>query len=654
MVTMQLLNAYVAVLLWLVFCPTPAQPANLAQPALELSALDCSSPTRTRYTRLSEVCQGHVDHARKLGPASPVLVVQATKERVIQGYRCKRVQSNFFDLCAVWGHIKRYGPPQIEYTAPISPAQCHAIVSRGTFEREDGAQINIEPNTRKSYTLIKHGQLFLSTNDVACTGASVTLNRGEAVTGIIELLSVTITVQQIQIEVSPTHMMDLDDHLIIPSTCGDAAGCQAGHTAYIIPEKVSTCPLYSIRMLDMQPTTVTTHTGPQPAMVNLEHKMIFVTGRKEPSPSSCTQSFSMISTQYRQIRLIMNQADQAAVQTLAEGLPPSSLDLDLEIRSSEEFISYRFEKMFSDQIASTGHQLCTVAAHSLHQAEVSPFAKDSIIRIRGDVLQELQCHPVNVAARLGDKRGDGDQCTSALPVWHGTKPAWIQANGHVLMPDSEIDRVDCSAAYVPMFVTNVGSVLVADPTVRVIDINLEKLPNMLTANNTVMHLGFATDLIYTSQEVKKFNHLLHFSRSRHRLLDSMTQRVCEAPNACGGYQAPEGSSGFSLSQLEESVTHPFTSVFSSLRKMLDTVGGYCSLMIGLYCITTFSLRLYKLFKLLYHPHSTMTGRQALRLAFFPTHDYVRAIAAAHRTFQPPEMQEMHAMMGEGEINPLQD
>lgn len=614
--------------------------SDVAQPALELTALDCTSPTRTRYSKLSEVCTGHTEQARPLGEPNPVLVIQLAQEKVITGYRCRRTESNFYDLCAVWGHVKRYGPPQIEHAAPISPAQCHSIVTRGTYKREDGGQINIEVNSRKSYTMIRHGHLYLSANNVACSGASVTLARGETVSGIIESISVTITVQQIQIEVAPDHLTDLDEHISIPTACNDASGCQAGHTAYIIPELGSKCPLYSIRVIQLQETTINTQAGPQPALVNMKHKVIFVTGRSEPSPAGCPQSFNMISTQYRQLRLIKEQSDQAAVQTLADGLPPSSLDLDLEIRTSEEYLSYRFERLFSHQIAETGQQLCTVAAHSLQHAELSPFAKDSIIRVRGDILQELQCNKVTVSARLGDQRGKVAQCSSALPVWHGTKPVWLQASSHLLLPASEIDAVACSAAYVPLFLTNVGSIIMADPIVRVVDITLDTLPSLFNANTSVLHQGFATDLIYTSQEVKKFNHLLHFSRSRHRLLDSITQRICETPNACGGYQAPEGSSGFSLSQLETSITHPFTSVFSSLNTMLTTVGGYCSLIIMGYCFISLGIRIFRLMRILSTPHNFMTRRQALRLAFFPAEDYAAAATSNMRNYKPHEGPDM--------------
>ena len=599
-------------------------------PAVTLDALDCSAPTKTRYTLLSHVCRHHERPEYALGKPAPVLVVQTSVDRVVSAYRCTRRESVFRDVCAVWSHVKRYGSPVIGASAPVTPDQCHQMVARGTYKREDGVDVDIKLNTKHTYTLVRHGALFLTPNDVACTGSSVTLRHGETVSGIIEPISVTLTVKQISIELSASQVTDLDQHVSIPSACLDSNGCQVGDTAYIIPQVVSTCPLYSVRLMPMSPTIIPTKAGQQNALVNEDHKVLFILGRREPSPAGCNQPFSLVRTQYPQFRIITDREEEAAVHTLAETLPPSALDMDLEIRSSEEYLAFSFEKRFSEQLTHTGLQLCHIAANALAQAELSPFAPDSIIRVRGDILQELQCSATTVTARLGDTRGSADTCSDALPVWHSNRPAWLQPGSHLILQEAEIARTPCQATYPPYFQASSGEILTADPKVRRVDLSLEDLPELVANNDTIIHDGFTTDLIYTSQEVQRFNHLIHFSRNRHRLMSAMTSKACEK-GGCGEYQPAEGSSGFSLGQLEETFSHPLSALFGGVEETLQHIGAYCSIVVVFVLMVTVSIRAYRLLRLLRTRGARMTAAEAVKLAFFPADQYA-AVAVSNARF----------------------
>lgn len=595
-----------------------ALPAT-APPAAIIGALDCRAPSRTRYARRDHIC-----HPPKVleKETVPVLILQASEARVVTGYKCTRHTSTFVDVCAVWGHIKRYGPPEINVAAPVSVSECHRLVSTGSFTKEDGRQLMVPMNTRQSYQIIRHGHLYLSTNDVACQGSSITIG-GEAVQGIVMTASSVIGVEKIDIEVGGNTLVDLSAHSPIPDSCRSLKGCMSGTETYIIPDSTNDCPLYTIRVTEMQKVQITTKEGTQNCLVNEEHKLLFMIGQQEPSPAACGAPFTTISTQYSHLKLVTDVGAEAQVQKIAAQLPASSLDLDLEVRSSEEYMTFRFETLLSKNLRLLGENLCNLAAESIVQTERSPFSPTAIIRARGDVVQELQCTSTEVTARLGDSRSKKCHPT-AFPVWMHNQPGWLETGTHVLVDEPELAFVDCKAVFPPFVITKEDQLLVADPFVRNAQLPLQSLPTFMEQiGHGVLHEGFSQSLLYTSEEVTKFNNLVHFSRTRARVVDALTHRYCEKNSECGEFSPPSGTSSFDLKALQDDITHPWSAVWTEIWHTASQVGSVCSLLVAIYVIIT---TCYKVFRMVdYVKNRRVTATDAMRLVFFPGNQIASAM-----------------------------
>ena len=120
-------------------------------------------------------------------------------------------------------------------------------------------------------------------------------------------------------------------------------------------------------------------------------------------------------TNYPELKLIIN-AGVTAIDMLYV-----QIDMDLELQQSEEYLMYRTEMLLKSRTQSMQTHLCILGLNSLQQMERSPFHKDSLIRSRGMILQELSCTPCQVTVTLGYTRGD--MChTEYLPVYLKEEP----------------------------------------------------------------------------------------------------------------------------------------------------------------------------------------------------------------------------------------
>ena len=79
-------------------------------------------------------------------------------------------------------------------------------------------------------------------------------------------------------------------------------------------------------------------------------------------------------TNYPELKLIIN-AGVPAIDMLH-----TQIDMDLELRLSEEYLMYRTEEMLMSRTQSMQTHLCILGLNSLQQMERSPFHKYALIR----------------------------------------------------------------------------------------------------------------------------------------------------------------------------------------------------------------------------------------------------------------------------------
>ena len=249
--------------------------------------------------------------------------------------------------------------------------------------------------------------------------------------------------------------------------------------------------------------------------------------------------------------------------------------------------------------------------------ELSPFHPNSLLRIRGDVIQELQCKKVVAIARIGDKRGD--QCSSdSLPVWIENQPLRLQARTHLVIDEDPLERIPCNAAFVPVFLSSDGeTMLIAMPEVQTTKITLGHLSSdylHLDSTSEFNHPSFGEDLLYTAEEISQFNNLIHFQRTKQRVLNSMVSSYCEGNTQCGEYQPAKGTSAvFNLQHLEQEITGPFQFLFDWSKKIAQ-IGNVCSILIVFIVVLSTFYKLYRV--LLLTCRHKMGFRQAIKMGWF--------------------------------------
>ena len=219
--------------------------------------------------------------------------------------------------------------------------------------------------------------------------------------------------------------------------------------------------------------------------------------------------------------------------------------------------------------------------HGLGNSEISPFHPNSLLQIRGDIVQELTCTPVSAEIRLGEQRSD--LCSmDTIPVWLNNQPLHLQAENHLILDDAEITAVDCSSTYPPIFLTADNSTLVqATPVVQTVELTLPHLDEdylHLIKEEKILHTGFEEDILYTTDEINKFNELIHFQRTRKRVVSQMVSQYCANNPSCGAYQPDNSASSFSLDHLENLVESPFA-FLGEWEEKLAKIGSYCSIVI---------------------------------------------------------------------------
>ena len=191
------------------------------------------------------------------------------------------------------------------------------------------------------------------------------------------MVSTEVLVKEISIEIDIGSSIDLDSQVSLPTACSRDTTCQVGPTAYYIEHPANSCPLYTIRTIPMKSVKILTENGEKTALLSTKHKLLLPLGDKEAAHSECRPVFSYQATSYPDIKVITEEHAVASVTNIATHLSPSILDLDLELRTSEEYLAYLFEETLQQSLANVGLSICKMGKHGLGNSEISPFHPNS-------------------------------------------------------------------------------------------------------------------------------------------------------------------------------------------------------------------------------------------------------------------------------------
>ena len=566
------------------------QKGDVKQNSLSLSGLDCRKPTHVQSGLVKSLCKG------KTGTDAPakedILILQKSNTYVLDAIRCEKKISRMTMVCGSFSHTKMSTAMDILLSVPISGRDCKNAATRGVYAKEDGGSIQIELNRVHNYKFVEHGKMTHSTNNVACQGATIMIH-GEQRSSIVTLVTAQVVFRTVRLEVDldKHKVIDLDMHTELHYSCRDERICQDVDSTYYIKENTHKCKLHLIRQLTVERVKVETDEGVGTALVNHKHKVFFMVKKDEPAGTGCEPLYTVSGTNYPEIKIVTKENTKNALSAMGEHLPATMVDLDIELRISEEYLSYHFESMIKRQMTAVGQKLCSVSRHGLNTIEVSPFHESSLIKVVGDLVQELKCTPVTLQVNLGESRSD--KCFHALPAWLQSEPVWVSSVNHLIVATSEVDAIECSSAYVPLFQTDDGQIVHANPKVEVVDVEITHLNDgylHLLEDSPIIHQEYGQDLVYTSDEIARFNSLIHFESTKARVVDALTAKYCSS-GKCGSYQPNSGTSTFDLSNLEDTMEAKINIVDHVLDAMKE-YGAYASILVLLYLVLLTVVRLF--------------------------------------------------------------
>ena len=559
-----------------------------------IDGLDCRHPRSVRTGSLSKICGS--DNKAASEDVSTLVLMYSTRH-VVKAYRCSRIESTFREICGVWSHSKLYEPPSIMESKMVSQADCRRMALHATYIREDKVPLPVQLNVRTQYQFVRHGHLAYNPNNVACTGTTIMIH-GEEVSSLLELVSVQLLVKEVEVEIDLDSAIDLDKNIKLPSICAKEDTCQVGNEAYVLDHPRYSCPLSVVRQHTYTKVPITQDGKEYSALVSDETKTLLTLGDKEFAPVGCRPSFTYHATEYADIKVVTSDLAIADLSNLQKHLDAGNLDLELELKITASYMAYHLDRMMSEQLNTVGRKLCHMSQHTIESTELSPFHTNSLIRVRGDLVQELSCTPVTAQVRVGES-GDGKCYADSLPAWISNQPVRIQAGTHLILQQDEVEQVNCNSTYPPIFVAaDKTTLLSASPVVRVENITLQHLEEdylHLEHDGPVSHENYGTDFFYTHEEISQFNDLIHFSRIKKRVMNNLVEDYCANNPACGAYQpGSEPASPFNLAAIQDEVTHPFSWI-SKWIDYLAKIGSVCSIIVVVAFVCSFLWRIYQTF-----------------------------------------------------------
>ena len=97
---------------------------------------------------------------------------------------------------------------------------------------------------------------------------------------------------------------------------------------------------------------------------------------------------------------------------------------------------------------------------------------DALIRVWGDIIQEMKCQTVKVTTSIGYKRGE--KCyRDHLSVYLNEEPVYLDTS-KLVVEKPMLDSINCDELFPPVFLTKDGTLIQAVPQIEKINIKLSK------------------------------------------------------------------------------------------------------------------------------------------------------------------------------------
>ena len=310
-----------------------------------------------------------------LGEKKTVTILQDAKFQIVSGIRSTKQVSKFLVYCGSYSHMKLFGPPTILEPSVITTEECSDMYQRGAYIYK-GKTIKIEPNTVISIPMIVHGSVTHDEINLYCKGAKFTID-GEQHSNMLAFETVRLSMVDLSIQVGDQDVQELRDMTILSPSCVTKMKCVDGLHTYLITSPINKCRLKKIRTISMQTIQLIHDNKLTEYLVNHDHKLIL---RITDTARDDNCDVQIHHTNYPELKVIIDS------EAPAIDIVQTQINMDLELRISEEYLMYRTEELLMSKLKSMQLHLCILGLNSLQQMERSPFHTDALIRTCGHIL----------------------------------------------------------------------------------------------------------------------------------------------------------------------------------------------------------------------------------------------------------------------------
>ena len=561
-----------------------------------VQALDCRSPRKITAALLDQVCSPPPE--RKQGAQEVVMILQKIKRKVVPAYRCMKNISKIVVYCGSFSHMKIAEPPAINRYEKIPEETCKDMVMTHTYKTETGEIKKVDINSSVNYRKLVHGSVTRTEGNMACQGVTLTID-GEEHSDMMVYIAATISVIKVELEVEGNMVADLDHHRSLPTACGSEETCGTALYSYYIEHPPANCEYAKVRTTLMAHTHLRTKTGLKPALSDPHHKILLRIGAKKPAPARCQPYIThFMDTQYPELKIV-RQADTTLPNSLflndKSEVAAAEINTDLEIRVSLDFLHHHWSEILYHRLQSMGSRLCTINKGQLPLHELSPFHKNSLIRTRGDVVEELECEEVTVELREGEDRHKGLCAKGAFPVYLSGQPLHLLTGTHLVVESADIILEHCENTPAEILrAKGRGIFLQAAPVVTRVNITLGHLDSgLLHVDATEPHPEDeepTESMLYTKTEIEKLQRYISYGRIRQNVMHRMVSDYCENNADCGSYQPIATGNGiptFDLSEIQDVLKDPFSWITEKWSEETVKVGAYCGLVLMTWFVCNF-------------------------------------------------------------------
>ena len=157
---------------------------------------------------------------------------------------------------------------------------------------------------------------------------------------------------ELSIQVGDQEVQKLREMTILSPSSVTEMKCIVGLHTYLITSPINKCKLRKIRTISMQPTQLIHDNILTEYLVNHDHKLIL---RITDTARDDNCDVQIHHTNYPELKIIIDS------EAPAIGTVQTQINMDLELRMSEEYLMFKTEELMMSRTAQMQLHLCTIA-----------------------------------------------------------------------------------------------------------------------------------------------------------------------------------------------------------------------------------------------------------------------------------------------------